>query len=140
MLAPVPSARDSVATAVNPGLRRSMRTPVLGIPDELVDEADAASVAKGFFQRLEAAEGAQRVSASLGRGHPTLDLGGDLPFEVVPKLVVQVVLDARAAEERAHAHSQHMGPAGHRRVLPSVTELRRPQRRPGSRRLQGFRA
>ena len=69
VLAPMPSASVSVATAVKPGRAQQRPRAVAEIAHEILEQRRPEFVARVFLDALDAAEPDQRLAARLGGRH-----------------------------------------------------------------------
>ena len=74
--------------------------------NRVFDHVHAARVPARFLRRLDAAEGAQRSLARLLARHAAGDIRRHAPVDVVADLVVELLLDASAAEHRSQSKPQ----------------------------------
>ena len=91
----------------------------------MVDEAHAPRVPARFLRLLDAAEGADRSQACLFGGHASGDIRRDAPVDVIADLVVELLLDTSASEDRSQLKpkSGHQAPQPHRYNSFNLTTL-----------------
>ena len=84
--------------------------------NRVLDHVHAPHVPARFLRLLDAAEGAQRRLARLLARHAAGDIRRHAPVDVVADLVVELLLDASAAEHRSQSKPQggQQAPQPHR--------------------------
>ena len=96
--------RGSRAEAGRPGEDARAETQVL---KQLLDADARPHRARVFFHQRDVAELNQRLTSRLVRGHAALDVGLDLPLDVVAQLLVEVVVTIPSPHIHVPRRSQH---------------------------------
>ena len=99
----IPSAQDDDRREGESAMVEQLTDREAQILGAAIDEGHVAHVPALFLPLLDAAEGAQRGAACVLARHSLGHIRFDAPLEMIANLIVQVLLDAAAADERSPA-------------------------------------
>ncbi len=114
MLAPMASARMSMATVVKPGSRPRVRSVYFRSWRKNVEIHKATCLPLLFSCLLNAAECEDGAAASLFWRHAALDVVFDGEVDVGSQLGIEFFIKAFSGEEGAHAAERSFEPGTHR--------------------------
>jgi hypothetical protein len=98
---------------------------VAEITREILDDCDAARVARLFAHTLDSAECAERHAPAFGGRHASRDILFDLMLDMRAQFTIELGVDARGMDERADTRANDVDPSLQRRHDQAFRSVRR---------------